>query len=238
MAAIYVYSFDFHLYIPLPTGHLTRHAYIHSSLPLSRSHGCSLARVLAARRPHLKLVTSLQGRSQATISRAESCGLINVPFADLIAQSDVILSILPPSSAVSLAKKVIAHVKPEKKPIFIDVNAISPETAAQISSIFEAEDIPFIDGCIIGFPATEDFSSIPKLYLSASAERENLMQEVVQTLSGGEGGKGMKVRPMEGSGVGGASALKMCYGGINKAVSGLAAAMVLCMSNTCLRRCQ
>ncbi|OXH42363.1 hypothetical protein J008_00127 [Cryptococcus neoformans] len=37
----------------------------------------------------------------------------------------------------------------------------------------------------------------------------------------------MKVRPMEGSGVGGASALKMCYGGINKAVSGLAAAMVL-----------
>ncbi|OXG36598.1 hypothetical protein C367_00125 [Cryptococcus neoformans Ze90-1] len=53
------------------------------------------------------------------------------------------------------------------------------------------------------------------------------MQEVVQTLSGGEEGKGMKVRPMEGSGVGGASALKMCYGGINKAVSGLAAAMVL-----------
>lgn len=150
--------------------------------------GASLARVLAARRPHLKLVTSLQGRSQATISRAESCGLINVPFADLIAQSDVILSILPPSSAVSLAKKVIAHVKPEKKPIFIDANAISPETAAQISSIFEAEDIPFIDGCIIGFPATEDFSSIPKLYLSASAERENLMQEVVPNLEWGRRG--------------------------------------------------
>lgn len=55
--------------------------------------GASLARVLAARHPHLKQLTSLQDRSQATISRAESCGLINVPFADLIAQSDVILSI-------------------------------------------------------------------------------------------------------------------------------------------------
>lgn len=190
--------------------------------------GASLARVLAVRLPHLKLLTSLQGRSQATISRAESCGLTNVPFADLIAQSDIILSILPPSSAVSLAKEVVAHVATEKKPIFVDANAVSPETAAQISSIFEAKEIPFIDGCIIGFPATEDFSSIPKLYLSASPEREDLMREVTQTLSGGEEGKGMRVRPMEGSGVGGASALKMCYGGINKAVSGLAAAMVLC----------
>lgn len=55
--------------------------------------GASLARVLAARRPHLKLLTSLQDRSQTTISRAKSCGLINVSFADLIDQSDVILSI-------------------------------------------------------------------------------------------------------------------------------------------------
>ncbi|OXG54772.1 hypothetical protein J010_00104 [Cryptococcus neoformans] len=159
--------------------------------------GASLARVLAARRPHLKQLTSLQGRSQATISRAESCGLINVPFADLIAQSDVILSILPPSSAVSLAKKVIAHVKPEKKPIFTDTNAISPETAAQISSIFEAEDIPLYRW-VYHRTGKSDARDSPNL-------------------EWGEEGKGMRVRIMEGSGVGGASALKMCYGGINKA---------------------
>ncbi|KIR27144.1 hypothetical protein I309_03854 [Cryptococcus deuterogattii LA55] len=40
-------------------------------------------------------------------------------------------------------------------------------------------------------------------------------------MSGGEEGKEMRVRTMEISGVSGASALKMCYRGISKAIAGL-----------------
>lgn len=47
-------------------------------------------------------------------------------------------------------------------------------------------------------------------------------------MSGGEEGKGMRVRFMEGFGVGGVSVLKMCYGGINKVVSGFVVVMVFC----------
>lgn len=47
------------------------------------------------------------------------------------------------------------------------------------------------------------------------------MRNVAQTMSGGEEGKEMRVRTMEISGVSGASALKMCYRGISKAIAGL-----------------
>ncbi|XAO23719.1 hypothetical protein I312_102499 [Cryptococcus bacillisporus CA1280] len=113
-------------------------------------------------------------RPEATISKAESCGLIDVPFADLVTQSDVVLSILPPSWAVWRATEIIAH-KPDKKPIFVDANSVSAGIVGYISSILETKGIPFIDGCIIGIPAGDDFSSIPKLYLSASPELEDLM---------------------------------------------------------------
>lgn len=93
---------------PISTSHLgvgnsIRHAYNNSRITSSRSHGDILARVLAARLPHLKLLTSLQDQPEATISRAELCGLIDVPFADLVTQPDVIFSILPPSWSVWLA---------------------------------------------------------------------------------------------------------------------------------------
>lgn len=164
---------------PISTSHLgvgnsISHAYNNSRIPSSRSHEDILARVLAARLPHLKLLTSLQDRPEATISKAESCGLIDVPFADLVTQSDVVLSILPPSWAVWRATEIIAH-KPDKKPIFVDANSVSAGIVGYISSILETKGIPFIDGCIIGIPAGDDFSSIPKLYLSASPELEDLM---------------------------------------------------------------
>ncbi|WVQ82181.1 hypothetical protein IAT38_004309 [Cryptococcus sp. DSM 104549] len=190
--------------------------------------GSSLAHILSTRLPHLTLLTSLTNRSPASIARARAVGLTSVPMEELVQRSDVILSVLPPSAALGVAQEVAGLIlgAGARGPIFIDANAISPTTAFRLSSTFPPST-PFIDGSIIGFPAPLDLSSEPKLYLSAEPKWEGVMQEVVDALGGGGKGKGLDVRGMKGAGVGGASALKMCYGGINKGATGLAALMIL-----------
>ncbi|ODO08754.1 hypothetical protein L198_00487 [Cryptococcus wingfieldii CBS 7118] len=185
--------------------------------------GASLAHVLSLRLPNLRL-TSLSHRSPSTIARAAASG-------PSVQEADVILSALPPSEAVKLAKEVAGHLG-EKKPVYIEANAVSPETVAHISSIFQPHNTPFLDGSIIGFPATNDLGSIPKLYLSSRPEWGDKLREVAGVLSGGGDGKGLRVRVMKDAGEGGASALKMCYGGINKGAIGLAALLVLSQAHS------
>ncbi|WVQ72748.1 hypothetical protein IAR50_002308 [Cryptococcus sp. DSM 104548] len=188
--------------------------------------GASLAHVLSLRLPHLRLITSLARRSPSTAARATAAGLIDLSMEQVVQEADVILSVLPPSEAVTLAHEVAGHLG-GRRPVYIEANAVSPETVAQISSIFQPHGVPFLDGSIIGFPATPDLSSIPKLYLSCKPEWNDKLVEVAGVLGGGAEGAGIRVRVMDGAGEGGASALKMCYGGINKGTVGLGALLVL-----------
>ncbi|WWD17506.1 hypothetical protein CI109_101947 [Kwoniella shandongensis] len=197
--------------------------------------GASLARVLHQRHPHLTLLTSLTNRSQSTLDRATASGLQNVSLSELVTRSDLIISILPPSAALTLAREIVEIIptvtrQSVKLPIYIDANAISPDTVSDLAGILRLCKIPFIDGSVIGLPAKEDGSFVPKLYLSAAPEVEETMGEVVRVLNGGddvEAGKGLRVFAMEGAGEGGASALKMCYGGINKGLIGLGTIAIL-----------
>lgn len=197
------------------------------------SMGASLARTLSQRLPHLTLLTSLSGRSSSTRQRALDSGLTDVPFPDLVARSDVIISILPPSEAVPLAKQVkqvIADLSISPRPassplIYLDANAISPSTASEISSLLRQGGIPFLDGCVIGGPAREGYD--PKIYISAGKEYEHHMRDLAHVLTGGAPGKGLKIEMLEDAGEGAASALKMCYGGTTKGTTALATMLVL-----------
>lgn len=195
------------------------------------SMGASLARTLSQRLPHLTLLTSLSGRSSSTRQRALDSGLTDIPFPDLVARSDVIISILPPSEAVPLAKQVkqvIANLpaRSSSSPlIYLDANAISPSTASEISGILREGGIPFVDGCVIGGPAREGYD--PKIYLSAAKEYEHHMRDLAHVLTGSAPGKGLKIETLEDAGEGAASALKMCYGGTTKGTIALATMLVL-----------
>jgi 3-hydroxyisobutyrate dehydrogenase-like beta-hydroxyacid dehydrogenase len=194
------------------------------------SMGESLARTLSQRLPHLTLLTSLSGRSSSTRQRALDSGLTDVPFSDLVARSDVIISILPPSEAVPLARQVIADLdlsaRPASSPlIYLDANAISPSTASEISSLLRQGGIPFVDGCVIGGPAREGYD--PKIYISAGKGYEHHMRDLAHVLTGGAPGKGLKIEMLEDAGEGAASALKMCYGGTTKGTTALATMLVL-----------
>ena len=190
--------------------------------------GASLARTLHVRQPQLTLLTSLSARSTSTLERASTSGLQNVPLSKLVERSDVIISILPPSAAVALVLEVLdvlSHRSSQKPPIYVDANAISPGTVSEISALLAPHQIPFIDGGVLGLPATETFD--PKIYLSSAKAWEGQMREVVSAIGGGREGNGLNIEVLEDGGEGAASALKMCYGGINKGYTGLASLIVL-----------
>lgn len=195
------------------------------------SMGSSLASTLSTRLPHLTLLTSVSDRSKPTQDRASSSGLTNVSMQELVHQSDIIISILPPSSALTLALEIINLLpgRPQSSPpIYVDLNAISPATSEIISSHLSSVSVEYIDGCVIGGPATVEPAYDPKIYLSSSAAYSKTLIEVAQVLGGGGKGKGLNVEVLEDTNSqGAASALKMCYGGLSKGHTGLATMLVL-----------
>ncbi len=73
-----------------------------------------------------RVLTSLDGRSAATVNRARTAGMEDVP-PETIATADFILSIVPPGEAVALAKRLVTCLsETRRKPVYIDCNALSP----------------------------------------------------------------------------------------------------------------
>lgn len=190
--------------------------------------GASLAWRLHGHQPSYTLLTSLVSRSQATVDRATKSGLDNVPLVETVGRADLIVSILPPSEALTLAREVadlVATSGRTKKPIYVDANAVNPDTMARVAEILEPHGVPVIDGSVIGGPAREGYD--PTVYLAADPRWQKELVYAAAVLGGGEPGKGIRVSVLEGGGAGAASALKMCYGGINKGATGLATMLVL-----------
>src|SRR5206468_5102700 len=95
-----------------------------------------------ARRLHERgatVITQLTGRTAASTARAERAGAIPVSTdGEFAAQSDFILSIVPPGDAVALAERLAAAIKRAgRKTVYVDCNAVSPQTAARIGTALE-----------------------------------------------------------------------------------------------------
>src|SRR5258708_19189623 len=92
------------------------------------------------------------GRSAASAERARRAGM--KPAADetaLLDGADFVLSILPPGEAENLARQLAPALSAlAKKPIYVDCNAISPQTAERVAAIVEPTGAKFVDGGIIG----------------------------------------------------------------------------------------
>jgi putative dehydrogenase len=160
--------------------------------------------------------TLLSGRSEASAGRAKAAGM--QPVADeraLLAAADYVLSILPPDQAEGLASRLAPTLQSlPQKPVYVDCNAVSPQTAARIAAIVEPTGAAFVDGGIIGGPPREGYS--PTIYASGpKAERTKTIADY-----------GIDWRIIDGP-VGAASGLKMSYAGITKGTTAIAAAMLL-----------
>ncbi len=175
--------------------------------------GSAVAHCLTAN--GIEVRTSLAGRSEATAARARQAGMEAATDEELVA-ADIILSILPPGSALALAQRLSPVLRrTPRRPIYVDCNAVNPDTVRRIAAVLAATGCPFVDGGIIGGPPKPG-SRATKVYLSGpEAERVAALEQF---------GLVMPVLPGP---VGVASAMKMSYAGITKGFTALGAMMML-----------
>ncbi|HUC65648.1 MAG TPA: DUF1932 domain-containing protein [Stellaceae bacterium] len=163
-----------------------------------------------------RIVTTLAGRSAASAARAERAGFSSIDErARLVAQAQLILSIVPPGEAVALAESFVpALAAAREKPVYVDCNAVSPETARRIGAVLAPADCPYVDAGIIGPPPSPSGRTI--FYASGDAAAEFARLTPL----------GLEVRVLEAP-IGAASALKMSYAGLTKGITALGSAMAL-----------
>jgi L-threonate 2-dehydrogenase len=163
----------------------------------------------------LEVRTSLAGRGAASHDRARSAGMIDGSDA-AIAAADIILSIVPPAEALPLARRLApALTAVARKPLYVDCNAVSPQTVAAIAPAVTATGSAFVDAGIIGGPPKPENSG-PVFYASGpDAPRFAALAAF-----------GLDIRVLDGP-LHAASALKMSYAGITKGFTALGAVMML-----------
>ncbi len=162
-----------------------------------------------------RVLTSLKGRSEATLKRAADAGMIGAED-DAIAEADIILSIVPPGEAVALAERLAALiVRREKKPIVVDCNAVNVDTVhrSRRSSARRRRRSS------MAASSASRRSPAARARLSTCPASTPGIVAVLKDL-------GLDVRIVEGP-VGAASALKMSYAGIVKGLAGIGSAMVV-----------
>ena len=163
----------------------------------------------------LTVLTILEGRSAQSVERAKAAGMKSVTPQEFCA-SDIILSIVPPKDALSLAQKLAPMIAAQpKKPVYVDCNAINPKTAEEIAAIVRGTGAGFVDGGIIGGAPKAGYPG-PTFYLSGS--EANKVAVIDQ--------HGLDCKILDG-GIGAASALKMSYAGITKGLTALGSIMIL-----------
>ena len=163
----------------------------------------------------VRVISLLDGRSEASRRRAADAGIENASEAD-VAAGDIILSIVPPGEAVALARRLAPALKASShKALYADCNAINPQTMREIENIVLPTGCDVVDGGIVGPPPKPD-SRTTRLYVSGPhSGRMTRLRDF-----------GLAIETMDGK-TGDASALKMCYGAFNKGVTALGAAVIL-----------
>jgi 3-hydroxyisobutyrate dehydrogenase-like beta-hydroxyacid dehydrogenase len=176
--------------------------------------GTGVAQRLAQR--GARVLTSLDGRSAASAKRATEAGVTVTDDAALIAEAEMFLSIVPPAVAGATAERYLPLIqKARRKPVYIDCNAIAPQTLSAIAKTFAEKSLPFLDASIIG-GAPRPGGPSPRLYMSGPISGEASMLE----------GLGIETRVLSAT-LGDASAIKMSYAGITKGFLALGASMAL-----------
>jgi len=163
----------------------------------------------------IDVLTSLASRSNASVQRAREAGMTPVADAQL-AESDFLLSIVLPGDALGLAKRLAPVLTAaNKKPIYVECNAVSPPTMLSIAEVIASTGCSFVGAGIIG-PPPKLGTSNTKFYAAGPAAAEFARLNDF----------GLIVRVLEGP-LTAASALKMSYAGITKGFTALGAAMML-----------
>jgi 3-hydroxyisobutyrate dehydrogenase-like beta-hydroxyacid dehydrogenase len=158
----------------------------------------------------LTVCVALDRRSARSRALAREAGLTDLrTVARMVAECDVVLSVMNPGAALDFAREAAAALRESGcRTLIVDCNAIAPDTAGEIAALIDGAGGRFLDAGIIGPPPRGGAKT--NLYVSGpdAADLEQLAgpQLVVQVVS---------------ERVGDASALKMCFGALNKGTQAL-----------------
>jgi 3-hydroxyisobutyrate dehydrogenase-like beta-hydroxyacid dehydrogenase len=159
----------------------------------------------------LRVATCLAGRSARTRALAAAAGVEDLgDDATLVRAADLLLSILVPAQAEALARRIAAAVQRTGTDLlYVDCNAIAPQTACEVGRIVESAGARFVDAGIIGPPPKRGATGT-RFYASgaAAAEFAELRDH------------GLDVRVI-GDCAGDASAVKMCYAALTKGTTAI-----------------
>jgi len=161
--------------------------------------GAAVGRAL--RDSGVEVLWASDGRSPTTAERATAAGLEDVGEAEaLLGRADVVISVCPPHAALD-----VAAAATQFPGIYVDANAVSPDTARTIASSVTR----FVDGGIIGPPPRDPGTT--RLYLSGA--EGNAVAELFS-------GSVLEARVLAAD-AGSASALKMAYAAWTKGSAAL-----------------
>jgi 3-hydroxyisobutyrate dehydrogenase-like beta-hydroxyacid dehydrogenase len=165
-----------------------------------------------------RVITSLKGRSEQSARRAADAGLEVIDDdQSLVNEANFILSIVPPGVAYAVAERFRPALgRTAGKPIFVECNAIAPNTVRRIEAMLNETGCGFVDAGIIGGPPpTENLTKGPRFY--ASGPHAQIFENLTQY--------GLEIAVLDAP-IGAASALKLAYAGLTKGFTALGAAMV------------
>jgi 3-hydroxyisobutyrate dehydrogenase-like beta-hydroxyacid dehydrogenase len=175
--------------------------------------GAALSRRLV--QEGFSVLSCVSGRSMKTRLSAESSGVtLRDSIEEVVAESQLVFSLVPPQHAVDVAGIVSGAMRRTgNHPLYVDGNSVGPSTMREIELAIKGSGGEVLDGVFIGSASMLDSKTV--LYLSG--ERA---EEVARVLE-----KVLRVFPV-GKEVGEACALKMCFAGFNKGLVALFLEMV------------
>lgn len=170
--------------------------------------GSRLGEVLAS--AGRRVVATLEGRGPRTRQLCREAGLeVAGSFAAVARVADVVLSVVPPSAAVAVAEQYAAATRGSGRPrLYVDVNSVSPETAARVGEIVAGAGAEFVDAAVLGLASRLREQGVCFLSGSRAPRVADLFAGLV------------RVRVV-GDAPGQASALKSALAGLNKGLAAL-----------------
>jgi 3-hydroxyisobutyrate dehydrogenase-like beta-hydroxyacid dehydrogenase len=177
--------------------------------------GHAVAAVLKAR--GLRVVTCLAGRSARTRALAAVAGIEDLgDEVALVRAADALLAILVPAQAEALAARIAPALRAAGTDLlYVDCNAIAPQTACEVGRIVEAAGARFVDAGIIG-PPPRPGAAATRFYASGAAAAELAQLRDY----------GLDVRVI-GPRAGDASAVKICYAALTKGTTAIMTELAL-----------
>lgn len=168
--------------------------------------GTALAELLLSQ--GCRVVTTLAGRSLRTQQFCEQAGLeVRDSLLEVVAEADVILSVVTPGAALEVAEQVFSTGIP-RPCTYIDANSISPMSMAKIERVFAGTAVDVVDVTIHGLAS--------RLRQQGTLFASGARAEIVEALFG----QTVRIKRL-GSRPGQASLYKMLLGSMSKGIIAL-----------------